>query len=110
MLSRAESWAAPRAGSFLPQRNLRTSDEDTGQKHEHASEHDLNRGRHPWRVHVAVADCTNDGQLNHHHHKRDSHRDTKIRNEERKRVPNSAQCRHQSAHRTSNPRPSPSCK
>ena len=51
---------------MLLRRFLRVTNENAREKHKHAADDDLHRGREPGRVHVTVPDEADGGQLHHH--------------------------------------------
>ena len=69
-------------------------DQQSCQEHKRAADTDLNRGRERRCVHVAVPDPADRRQLYEHHGDRHNHRQLKLRDEERQRVADSADCRH----------------
>src|ERR1700738_4891338 len=60
---------------------LRTADQDACQKDENAAHDDLERGPEERRVHIAIANIGNGGELHRHHRDRDDGRGNEMWNQ-----------------------------
>src|SRR6516164_4872795 len=80
-----------------------TADEPASQKNEHSANNYLKRRLKEGRVHILVANETDNAEFNRHNDDRNGGRETEIRNEKGKGVTQSAGRGHESRDRSANP-------